>query len=1001
MQSANFFLVGAVSIILPLYSLQQNSCPSGPVNHVIVESVPIESEIDDHGHISEEHVTVPLNTSVSYPILLHHDCIDDLTLFVGKDGVFISKDNFKTVAKTEQVAAEDYFEPVTRAVLVNNHTLFIAGGKVVVYDVYKKSVKLANGIHDDEEVTDISSFHCCAQTTQWCSDLSNVVLAYNRHENVSEFFLSVDGGLTFTEKPLPNEFSGRIYGVIVTIAYQSIRILIKTGNKASVLVSGYAGTLPTLSITPFRVMGDDINMVQVNSAYGSLLIWDEHVLYFTPNAGQTAMEVVLHQHEKSNSSYFFEEGETIRQIISTSDGNFAFLTTEMNLFYGREGFTTEAIKIFDHGKDISDETTIAFTDNGDLLILTPSNTINIHPVFQTQTIYIKDVVNRFRPQLKNCPLQILSGDHHQDVLYLDNGEDLALQAQLTRTRVENKIIISATNPGVVAVKTVYTKKSQHNEFTDSFKTTLTQKATQLEQHAAGGLTSIRTCSVKSSLTCNKNPELVTHVSVGCRPTKSIRVRQARTRCDIMKNFTYTIPADKYDPNYMDGKATKPKTLTYDYALLGCPLTVFHMESIIPTVDLYDGNKFLSEVKADYVVYEIHGRNTYNFTVKHADINCLRKPQTWRDMRLKRPGLDPGLHWNRMNYCGCNSTADCHDHVEEEGEEGEDGHGHGEEEKEEEEEEAEEEEDGHGHGHKRKKRVHSTKTGKSEKENKRALQSKTVTKSQPGTKSQSKRVVTKKRKIRSHTKSSALNKLKRKRSIEKTSGRRGLRKVGKSRTGKTSGRRGLGKVGKSRTGKTGGRRGLGKVGKSRIVKREEDDHGHEEEATTPAPAEEEHGHEEEEEEEEDEEEDGHGHAAEEASSAVEGEDHGDHARYELYETDSQIPYEILNADFPNEMTFQGHNGIYVFELIIVDASFSFCELRTKFAIEVSGASPDTQVPTLVITGGIVLVTLVAIYVIFVTMLENKRSVMKGEIESEKLKNLRIPNVAKHVIDKKEK
>jgi hypothetical protein len=37
-------------------------------------------------------------------------------------------------------------------------------------------------------------------------------------------------------------------------------------------------------------------------------------------SGQNTMKVMLHLHEKSKSSHFFEEGETIRHIISSKFG---------------------------------------------------------------------------------------------------------------------------------------------------------------------------------------------------------------------------------------------------------------------------------------------------------------------------------------------------------------------------------------------------------------------------------------------------------------------------------------------------------------------------------------------------------------------------------------------------------------------------------------------------------------------------------------------------------
>jgi hypothetical protein len=59
--------------------------------------------------------------------------------------------------------------------------------------------------------------------------------------------------------------------------------------------------------------------------------------------------------------------------------------------------------------------------------------------------------------------------------------------------------------------------------------------------------------------------------------------------------------------------------------------------------------------------------------------------------------------------------------------------------------------------------------------------------------------------------------------------------------------------------------------------------------------------------------------------------------------------------------------------------------------VTGASPETKIPTLVVTGGITLITLVAIYVVFVSMLENRRATKKWEMDSRRLKKLKIPDV----------
>jgi hypothetical protein len=54
----------------------------------------------------------------------------------------------------------------------------------------------------------------------------------------------------------------------------------------------------------------------------------------------------------------------------------------------------------------------------------------------------------------------------------------------------------------------------------------------------------------------------------------------------------------------------------------------------PIVDLYDGDTFVEEVTANYVVYEVTGRSdfTYNATVKQ--VGCQSRPVSWSEIDNK-------------------------------------------------------------------------------------------------------------------------------------------------------------------------------------------------------------------------------------------------------------------------------------------------------------------------------------------------------------------------------
>ncbi|XP_071838478.1 cation channel sperm-associated auxiliary subunit delta-like isoform X3 [Apostichopus japonicus] len=82
-------------------------------------------------------------------------------------------------------------------------------------------------------------------------------------------------------------------------------------------------------------------------------------------------------------------------------------------------------------------------------------------------------------------------------------------------------------------------------------------------------------------------------------------------------------------------------------------------------------------------------------------------------------------------------------------------------------------------------------------------------------------------------------------------------------------------------------------------------------------------------------------------------------------DPSQPYEVLSNNTTNGIKFSQYNGIYVFNITVLDPDYSFCQLETQFAVEVFGAFPKSELPALrimMITCGLGLIALISLYVI---------------------------------------
>eukprot|EP00002_Diphylleia_rotans_P013839 TRINITY_DN2694_c0_g1_i4.p1 TRINITY_DN2694_c0_g1~~TRINITY_DN2694_c0_g1_i4.p1 ORF type:complete len:101 (+),score=18.40 TRINITY_DN2694_c0_g1_i4:88-390(+) len=74
--------------------------------------------------------------------------------------------------------------------------------------------------------------------------------------------------------------------------------------------------------------------------------------------------------------------------------------------------------------------------------------------------------------------------------------------------------------------------------------------------------------------------------------------------------------------------------------------------------------------------------------------------------------------------------------------------------------------------------------------------------------------------------------------------------------------------------------------------------------------------------------------------------------------SKKSYEVMNSTFSNGLDFLEKDGLYVFQVRVVDLEYSYCDLVTYVSLEVYGQSPSIYV-SLVVVGVVLLIAVIVL------------------------------------------
>lgn len=550
---------------------------------------------------------------------------------------------------------------------------------------------------------------CSVFRTSKCdsSFMHDVVMAWNTAV-ADSFYLSTDGGISFTNVTLPAQYTESLVTIsdIQLNAYDAITLLLIYSDREAVLMYSSFTSSGSVSYTQppswslghsFTDAGKDRisagskacspSITMSASTSGELYVWGDTLTY-SSNGGVTTHVIALRNRDPSVSGTGLASDEYIAQVTTSASGHAAVLTSTNRLFITAASLSY-ALEI-QSGTAPSARIHLSLSSQEALLHVLQLHTTSPY-VTQRRVPWRAELqsprvpVSNNPASLVTCPFMRRVDDADQ-TYYLDINERLDMTftaitaaSQLNFLSVsvsdQSKLRVSSSQSVFpVAHSNEYYASTAASSGTVSSITTATftespgvyaNRAERVGQ--ATGPVSIRSTVARSNLGCD-TIQKVTNVMVGCPPGRHIRVRlsvDCIASAEDQRN-TGGSAGSGSSASGGDGSASTSSVAdglghcsSIDYVSPGeafdpsnfpCPMRVYHqLGGYRPIIDLYDGDVFVKELTGGYIVWEASGRSDFTVNGTAGDAGCVSQPTTFEE--LAEQGLGPeGWTAERTHDC---------------------------------------------------------------------------------------------------------------------------------------------------------------------------------------------------------------------------------------------------------------------------------------------------------------------------------------------------------------
>ncbi|XP_071779747.2 cation channel sperm-associated auxiliary subunit delta-like [Centroberyx gerrardi] len=539
------------------------------------------------------------------------------------------------------LGADELTGSVSSAAFVSDSLAFVIDGKLYTLSLAGNAWTAAKGV--TAPVSTVSTLPCCFSLDKICKDVSSLVLVYNEGSPLKEHqvYLSHDGGLNFSKLhmvPKPNEL---IMGVFNMPTMSTLVAMIR--NETNMFYFRYLSVTYEVHIAKHQLADppSSVRVVQPAGMRGRLIVWSPNMLLYSQYHGVVLEPVYLRGDPKHTIP---PHNATILQVATDEKGDIAVLTSDGAVYYGRLGLEVQAVRL-STTVDVSQENLMLFEHGKLTLVRARKHTVSIAYDFHKTAINIQQELSRISPPVQPCPVEQFYSSTDGELFYMDVGGSLHLSMVYNPAQHCTFFpLVTVTDSTLLSAETTVVEDdiapTGHKKYRLEIEVKLSEEEVMRRGTQKPVLPTVGAV-LMGDLGCEDLNPPKAHVFIGCHPGKHMRVSKHRSLED---------PADlKFYSTFDD--------LHFNYSNIDnlFPLVAYTSMPWIPLLELWDGDTFVERVKADFVMFEIQGKQDYQYLQTAEQAKCISQPQNWISQLAQQLHPDPHTAWSIYNYRSCRDS----------------------------------------------------------------------------------------------------------------------------------------------------------------------------------------------------------------------------------------------------------------------------------------------------------------------------------------------------------
>ncbi|XP_068925257.1 cation channel sperm-associated auxiliary subunit epsilon [Petaurus breviceps papuanus] len=373
--------------------------------------------------------------------------------------------------------------------------------------------------------------------------------------------------------------------------------------------------------------GKNLDALFMYSALPNFVIWDDSRVYYS--YGNYTKNGYMRVNEEEQLT--MQHNSTINQVFIDYYGNGVIKLRNNQLFYFKVEIS-EAIELHPWINK-SDNTLLLFNPNGQLFVANVDFGIGQRSEYP---LMLELFSSTYKQQI-SCPYLLFESNVYESNIYLDKGKELTFWVQIVYpSQFGLKPVVEICGEKILKEKRYINYEITSGISTKNMTVTYYQDATydslsnyyEFQKENMGHLM-LQLRPSDFGNTCPLSNQAI-HVFVGCVAGRHLELKG----------------------QYLGGDSPKDKIVNYNVTQYGCPMKIPMMNKFQPVLLLYDGPNFVEEVKVNFIIWEIHGRKDFGYTLSMWDAGCVNEAQSWKSMKEEYKGLPMEEIWGPHNYRHC-------------------------------------------------------------------------------------------------------------------------------------------------------------------------------------------------------------------------------------------------------------------------------------------------------------------------------------------------------------